>query len=375
MNEGDTVDLPIHLTNYAYNEPFRDDLARAYNLRINVPDNFKDDISFENVDPERSSWDDTNKIFKIRTRPVTTLGTPPNIPASPPVLSASLRVLVKKDEIPEMPETIPITMEAAANSNIPGDWGSINPDPDDRATNPLEVSTTFTISVPANDTFVGFAEDAPAEIVEESESVQVKIIIRPRLAAAATILLRPSGTASEGGDYTITSEHYNANTDILTLPVNTDDVTLTITPMNDLDADNGKTIQLMLQERPGDDALPDDRPVEPAAHTVTIRDEDRSVGFAEIAPIRGVGDVHEGMSLPISIAPADDDKTAFGNLSLQNGVDLMLEISVSGDPELSEEDRLDPANAQDYSVPRTVRLDGRTGESTIDFRVNDDRVT
>ena len=171
LNEGDTVEKPIHLTNYAYNDPFRHDLARAYNLCINVPSNFKDDISFENVDAEKLSWNDTNKIFKIRTRPVTTLGTPPNIPNSPPVLSASLRVLVKKDERSEMAENIPITMETAANSNIPGYWGSINAAPDDRATNPLKVSTTFNINILSNDTFVGFAENAPAELVEESDPV------------------------------------------------------------------------------------------------------------------------------------------------------------------------------------------------------------
>ena len=109
-------------------------------------------------------------------------------------------------------------------------------------------------------------------------------------------------------------------------------------------------------------------------HTVTIRDDDRSIGFTTTAPSASANEFREGQSLTVNVAPNADDAAAFTALGLSGNIELAVSMSVTGDTDLRERDRPGHENSGDYTYPATLTLDRNTGAGSFTFTANEDTV-
>ena len=369
IREGETANMLVLLTNYPYHENLRNNHGDSYRLRVrSTTPNFRQELAFANGNNAESRWADVPGVLQIRTRPMRSVNG--HLPGrSEPVTAAFLRVTAREDGIREGDETIELTLEH--HSNIPPYWGSIT-NLADTGSPPVETSSVFRITI-LGDESIGFAEET-SEVVEGSGTpAAVTVNIFPTLSAPASIRLTPGGTAREGVDYTIASEHYNSGTDTLTLPANTQSFDITVTPIDDAEeGDNGKTIIFTLADPGGN--LPGSRAIETGVHTVTIRDDDRSIGFTTTEPSASANAFTEGQSLTVNVAPDAGDAAAFAALGLSGDIELAVSMSVTGDTDLRERDRPGHENSGDYTYPATLTLDRNTGAGSFTFTANEDTV-
>ena len=305
MREGERRNLVVLMTNYAYHEPLRNNREDYYRFYVRSDTaNFRDELSFFGGNTAESRWDNQNGILQVRTRPAKTVVFDRGGVARPggaPVTTAYLAVIARQDNIREVDETIELHLEH--QREMPPYWGSITNLPD-TGSPPVMTSTTVRITI-LGDASLGFAEGT-SEATEGGTPAAVTLNISPPLDQSASVKLIPTGTAAEGVDYTIQSEHYNPDTDTLTLPANTASLDITVTPVDDSNPDDGKTIILTISDT--DDNFPDSHTIETGVHTVTIRDDDGvSIGFAESSSkfFEGVGDFHiELVASGITVPPA-----------------------------------------------------------------------
>ncbi len=129
-----------------------------------------------------------------------------------------------------------------------------------------------TITIPANDNTVSFTTDSATSLVENNTTTGVAVRVEAVQSAPVDITLNvaPSGTATVGTDYRISSR-------TLTIPANTRMSEPLILRAND-NPDPGGNKQIVLTLTGN---LPEgwDFASDPFTHMVTLRDDDSSVGF------------------------------------------------------------------------------------------------
>ena len=165
---------------------------------------------------------------------------------------------VHDDNFAELDEFIVLTLSEVGNSLMDEGSGFSLGDP-------------HTITIPANDNTVSFASDAADTLSEGNETtgVQVSVSVAMPSPTPITLNVATTGTATVGEDYTISGTS-------LAIPANASSASLTLWGEDNTMGEGNKEIVLTFTGN-----LPDGWAFasDPFTHTVTLQDDDLSVGF------------------------------------------------------------------------------------------------
>ena len=164
--------------------------------------------------------------------------------------------------------------DTASQPLNPANWGYVN----------LPIRHTFLVRDDDAGGSIGFtaAQSTITEAAGSTSSTTVTISIGQRLSSDSSVALTLGGsvTAHLRTDYTITGRHYDPTKGILTLPANTESVSLTIRAVDDIILDPDETVTLTIAERSGENALPPGWKIDGhATHTVSITDNESGISF------------------------------------------------------------------------------------------------
>ena len=360
---------------------------------IEVPDAHKDDIQITNVNDNGTSYDPGSGRFVIKRRQQDWDASSISIndqtgswtePTAPPNIAGTLKIEVLSDQDErEGEEVIEITLrnEASPSTEFSA-WGSVENAPDTGSPR-VSTSTVFTLTIPGEDDNIFFA--SPDSSVVEGGSTTLDVFITPQLAEAASVSL-----TSSSSDISITSDHYDADSNILTLPVSTDKVTLNLATTKDTDAIDD-AVTLTLAQRTGSNALPNSHEIGRSEHRLRVL-ETRMIGFGGGKPTQdirsrgrsGVAEVEIGFEPHFVHARLNETGTTSAMVDVVSdahsslvqeldGVVLDVVASVRGDPVVHPNYRNNPVNPggmTDFMIG-TLALDA-TGRGSFRFTVNDD---
>ena len=287
------------------------------NVLIDVPEQYREDINISNAEDFRSSYDGNGKFFFRRSvrnpvfssRSHETGGWLEGINAANIAASLVIEVLDDTDTGgPEGEEVIPITvMNVESPSDAQRAWGGVAnvPDGGDRNGNGVvPTSTTFMLTIPDKLDNIFFKSDSSR--VVSGGTVDVEVLIVPRLSAASSVLL-----TSTSSTVTVTGSQYDSATNVLTLPAGVDKVTLSV------EATVSGIETLTLAPRSSSPL--------PSSHRIGTRNEhdvivDGTVGFAENSPTEA-GEGAGPVNIPIE-----------ASIALPEDVNLAVSVSGTAEP-------------------------------------------
>ena len=340
LSEGETNDPPR--ANFVV---LIDHIAPNGNLPflLSVPDEYRDDIGFRNVENRRSEWNSASGVFTFRRSEK--IQQAPNI-------AAGLEIFAVADDGPEREETFEITLMEAPG--WPGEWGSVANTPD--IVNPaLATATTFSITIPANGNTVSFAETASSAI-EDTGTHNIPVRIEHAFSEPVTLAVATGGTATNGIDYTVESQ--------IVIPANSATAGIPVTLIPDSAAENEETIELSISG-----TLPNGWSFGNTVHSFTILDNDSS-GIVEITNNPLHATLAESDTITINVALTN---SADFMIATSTNVELDVEMTAVGDPDVVPAHRNDPESANDYTVGNLV-IDRETGTGSFTFTVEDDDI-
>ena len=322
-----------------------DHIAPSGNLPflLSVPDEHRNDIGFRTSAYYRANWDFSNKVFTF-LRSGNTFGTP-NI-------AAGLEIFAVADDVPEREETFEITL--MEGPGWPGEWGSVANIPD--IVNPaLATATTLSVTIPANGNTVSFADPASSAI-EDAGTHNVPVRIEHTLPEPITLEVTTGGTATKGIDYMVESQ--------IVIPANSATADVSVTLIPDSAAEFDETIELFISG-----TLPNGWSFGNVPHRLTILDDD-SGGVVEITndPLHATLAESDTITIDVALTNSADFMTA-----TPSNVELDVEMTAVGDPDVVPAHRNDPKSANDYTIENLV-IDRETGTGSFTFTVEDDDI-
>ena len=193
---------------------------------------------------------------------------------------------VHPDNMAEPDETIVLTLADVG--------GSVAAEPSG-----FSLGLPHTITIPTNDNTVGFASNAVTTLAENNVTtgVEVSISIDRPSPVPITLNVATSGTATDTG----TNPDYSISTKSLEIPANASSASLTLKSIDNRVGGGNKSIILRLSGN-----LPEGWAITDDEHTVTIQDDDLSIGFAEASETidEPASDTDYTVDITISQAPA-----------------------------------------------------------------------
>ena len=261
--------------------------------------------------------------------------------------NTDLSVFIAADDIPELDETIVLALKEDSSDSMPPGW-RVDTDND-----------RFTITIPANDSTVAFA-DATATFLENAGTHNVKISInRPHPSEDITLDITTGGSATSGIDYTAVSTP-------VVIPAGRNSVEIPVTIIDeDVDDGGDETISLAIGG-----TLPSGWSFGREMYTITIIDDEPGgvVGITS-APLSAT--LAESNSITIDVAVTNGE-----GFIAATSEDVVLDVAmtVAGDPDISTPAwRNDPISPNDYTVGSLV-IGSDTGRGSFNFTVENDDI-
>ena len=189
--------------------------------------------------------------------------------------------------------------------------------------NNFSLGGNHTITIPKNGNTVGFASSTST--LTEGANTMREVTVNVDEPAPADIELvvevLTASTATEGmnGDYTIDSKS-------LTIDAGESSGTITVRSVNDNVGEGDKTIMLEIKLA-GGSSLPDGWTLGTAMHTVTLKDDDRSIHF-----VTGAGNTPSEVEEPARPGNAHTSKTVTIAVGITHAptADIMVKVEAGG---------------------------------------------
>ncbi len=201
-------------------------------------------------------------------------------------LTVTRNITIADDSTPEGDETIILTLTDPTGS-LDGTGFSL--------------ADPYTITIPANDNTVGFASSTST--LGEQGTVNIEVSVGSNLPSPITLNVATGGNAREGerGDYTISSPSNKR----LVIPAEESSGTITLAGVDDDGSPPSvETIELTISV---EGSLPPGWTLgTQTMHTVTLQDDDLSVGFERSSGSAREGDAPHTVDVVISTAPTSD---------------------------------------------------------------------
>ena len=307
---------------------------------ISMPDEYAADIGLENIDNRKSIWDSANRRFIFLRGG--------DIDREPNLL-ASLRLFAEEDDEPELTEEFFIRLKEFPG--FPYEWGYVR----QTFKKVAGTGTLFSVTIPANDNTVSFAETA-GRAAENAGTYNVPINVHLASPEPITLTVTAAGSATNGTDYTVDSE--------IVLPVDSATANLAVTLIPDEVAETDEYIDLTIGG-----TLPDGWSLDNATHRVTITNEEPR-GLVEVANTSTSATLAEPGSVTVNVAVTNSEDFA---TATSEDVVLDVELAAAGDPDVPPARRNNPVSANDYTVGELV-VDRETGRGSFTFTVEDDDI-
>ncbi|MCY4052610.1 MAG: inverse autotransporter beta domain-containing protein [Hyphomicrobiales bacterium] len=183
-------------------------------------------------------------------------------------LTRTFNINILEDSVPELDEFIVLTIKDMGTQMARNAEG-------------FSLGANHTITIPANDNIVGFA--SAMSTLGEKDTANVGVSVGSNLPSPITLNIATGGSARETRDYTISSPSNKR----LVIPAGESSGTITLAGVDDdASPSTAETIELTISV---DGNLPAGWTLgSQTTHTVTLQDDDKSVGF-----VSGSGSAHE----------------------------------------------------------------------------------
>ncbi|MCY4032019.1 MAG: hypothetical protein OXF05_07875, partial [Hyphomicrobiales bacterium] len=258
----------------------------------------------------------------------------------------------------------------------PPTWGHVD--------NPLRLTFTVIDNDPGGEIAFTTSESIITEAAGADHSTTVTVSINKPVETESTVAVRLSGSGgATSADYTITGVRYNPTNETLTLPANRDDVTFTITAVDDsVVGEVGETLTLTLEERPNPDELPTNWSISDTknTHTITIIDDETYLGFAKASTtvfenagrveielaVSGV-DLTDLTTIDMGMSGARDDVSHGGTSLMDFEVGDLLDVTQGGSGEnprividIDDDGDNEGRETVTFTLPSSITIGGTT---------------
>ncbi|MCY4034737.1 MAG: hypothetical protein OXF29_03675, partial [Hyphomicrobiales bacterium] len=307
-----------------------------HTVDIEITQEPADDITLQIMRASASTADTTGSNIDVTFSPSTVTFTPSDFTPKTVTLN------VKADAIPEGAEFIELELGDSGNTRTSnGNMFSFG-------------RQTYRLNINASDNMVGFASSTST--LGEQDTANVEVSVGSNLPSPITLNIATGGNARETRDYTISSPSNKR----LVIPAGESSGTITLAGVDDdASPSTAETIELTISV---DGDLPPGWTLgAQTTHTVTIRDDDSSVGF-EFMP--GSNTVDEPGS--------DTDHNVTVRLSNSPTANVTLEIAVLASSSAVTSGGSADVTLETTSVTFAARATGNALEQTVTLNVKHD---
>ena len=177
-------------------------------------------------------------------------------------------------KVPAETTTTRVEIEVSAlrdeEDREPPEYIDVRIDVRDGSSNLVHSSNIARVTIGAHGNTVGFVSSSDAELMENGGEAEATVEVALPLLVPVTLQVETDGTAVRGTDYRVPTS--------LAVPAGADGATLTLTGIDNDEAEGDKTITLTLSGH-----LPYGWSYAAGTHELTLRDDDLNIGFAASA--------------------------------------------------------------------------------------------